>query len=208
MDNSREQLNNLQEIRSLMERSSSFISLSGLSGISAGIMGLVMAYMLNIKVGAYLSFSNKIVATPDLRQEQIIYVLILSVIVLTVTFAATIFFTARKARKNGIPAWGIPARNLLINLFIPLVCGGIFCSILLYHYYDFIVLPSMLIFYGLALLNAGKYTLSEIRWLGISEITLGLAALLFLDHALYFWAAGFGIINIIYGTVMYFRHER
>jgi hypothetical protein len=208
MDNSRQQLNNLQEIRSLMERSSSFISLSGLSGISAGVMGLLMAFMLYIKVGAYLSYSNNVRATPDLRQEQIIYTLILSAIVLTVTFASTIFFTAGKAKKNGIPIWGIPAKNLLVNLFIPLASGGIFCFILLYHHYDFIVLPSMLIFYGLALLNAGKYTLSEIRWLGTSEIALGLAALLFLDHALYFWAAGFGLLNIIYGMVMYFRHER
>ena len=208
MDSSREHLNNLQEIRSLMERSSSFISLSGFSGIIAGIMGLLMAYMINARLGVYLSYGNIVRATPQERQEQIIFTLILSVIVLTITFASTIFFTTRKAKKNGLTVWGVPAKNLLINLFIPLISGGIFCLFLLIHYFDFVVIPSMLIFYGFALLNAGKFTLNEIRWLGISEIVLGLLALLFLDYALLFWAIGFGIMNIIYGTVMYFRYER
>ena len=36
-----EQLQNLAEIRSLMERSSRFISLSGLSGVGAGVCALV-----------------------------------------------------------------------------------------------------------------------------------------------------------------------
>lgn len=208
MDSSREHLNNLQEIRSLMERSSSFISLSGLSGIIAGIMGLFMAYMLNARLGEFLSYSTIVRATPQQRNEQIIFTLILSVIVLFVTFASTIFFTSRKAKKNGLAVWGVPAKNLLINLFIPLIAGGLFCLFLLIHYYDFVVLPSMLVFYGFALLNAGKFTLKEIQWLGISEIFLGLLALLLLDYAIVFWGAGFGLLNIIYGTVMYFRHER
>jgi hypothetical protein len=208
MDNRQEHLDNLSEIRSLMERSSSFISLSGLSGIIAGIMGLVMAIVLYIRIGEYLNYSNITRAAPELRQEQIFFTLILSIIVLAVTFSSTIFFTTRKAKKKGLPAWGIPAKNLLINLFIPLITGGIFCVLLLINYFDFIVLPSMIIFYGLALLNAAKYTLHEIRWLGISEIVTGLAALLFLDYSILFFAIGFGLMNIIYGTLMYFRHER
>jgi len=208
MDSSREHLNNLQEIRSLMERSSSFVSLSGLSGVIAGIMGLFMAYMLQSRLGEYLNHSYIVKATAEQRNEQIIFTLMLSIIVLVVTFGSTIFFTARKAKKKGNPVWGIPAKNVLVNLFIPLITGGFFCLFLLVHYYDFIVLPSMLVFYGFALLNVSKYTLHEIRWLGISEIVLGLAAMLLLDYAIYFWGAGFGVMNIIYGAVMYFRHER
>jgi len=208
MDNKQEHLNNLSEIRQLMERSSSFISLSGLSGVIAGIMGLVMAILLYTKLGEYLNYTNITRATPGQRNEQIIFTLILSIIVLAVTFSSTIFFTARKAKKKGLPVWGIPAKNLLINLFIPLITGGIFCVFLLINYFDFIVIPSMIIFYGLALLNASKYTLHEIRWLGISEIVTGLAALLYLNYAILFFAAGFGLMNIIYGALMYFRHEK
>jgi hypothetical protein len=208
MDNRQEHLNNLSEIRSLMEKSSSFISLSGLSGIIAGIMGLVMAALMYTKFGEYLSYSHSVKAEPGLRKEQIVFTLILSVIVLAVTFSSTIYFTTRKAKKKGLPAWGPPAKNLLINLFIPLITGGVFCLFLLVNYFDLLVLPSMIIFYGLALLNAAKYTFHEIRWLGISEIAAGLCALLFIDYAILFFAIGFGLMNIIYGASMYLRHER
>jgi len=124
------------------------------------------------------------------------------------TFALAIYFTSRKAKKSGLPVWDGSAKRLVVSLFIPLVTGGLFCLILIYHYFDWLVLPSMLIFYGLALINAGKYTLSEIRWLGISEIILGLLATVFLSEAIIFWAAGFGVMNIIYGLVMYIRHEK
>ncbi|HEY3250263.1 MAG TPA: hypothetical protein VGK25_04010 [Ignavibacteria bacterium] len=208
MDNRQEHLDNLSEIRSLMERSSSFISLSGISGICAGVMGLVMAFLLNEKLGSYLKFGNDIILTPEKRSELILFSVILSLVVLALTFALTIFFTSRKAKKKGLPVWDSSAKRMMVNLFIPLICGGAFCLILVYHHYDFLVLPSMPVFYGLALINAGKYTLHEISWLGISEIIIGLLALVFLDYALLFWAIGFGLLNIIYGTLMYSRHER
>lgn len=208
MDNRQEHLDNLSEIRSLMERSSSFISLSGLSGICAGIIGLLAAYLLNEKLGSYIKFSYDVVLTAEKRNELIIFSAVLSIVVLIITFALTIFFTSRKAKKKGFPAWDSSAKRMIVNLFIPLVSGGLFCLLLVYHHFDYLVLPSMLLFYGLALINAGKYTLNEIRWLGISEILAGLAALLLLDYAVLFWAIGFGLMNIIYGTLMYFRHER
>lgn len=207
-ESSKEHLKNLTEIRSLMERSSSFISLSGLSGISAGVMGLIAAYILNSKLGRFMDYTKSPVLTAESRQEMIIFGITVSAIVLAVTFVLAIFFTARKAKKNGLPVWDGSAKRLVINLFIPLVTGGIFCLILIYKYFDWLVLPSMLVFYGLALLNAGKYTHNEIKWLGISEIVIGLAAMLFLNDAIYFWGLGFGLLNILYGMVMYFKHER
>jgi hypothetical protein len=134
-----------------MEKSSSFISLSGLSGISAGVMGLLMAFLMYHKMGTYLSLSYDVILTPQIRNEHILFTLVLSVIVLAVTFALTIFFTARKARKKGLPVWNGTAKRVIVNLFIPLITGGLFCFILLYRHYDYIILPSMLVFYGLAL---------------------------------------------------------
>jgi hypothetical protein len=208
MESNRQHLKNLTEIRSLMERSSSFISLSGLSGISAGIMGLIAAYILHQKLFRLMDFSKSPMISAETRQDFIIFGILVSAGVLVVTFIAAIFFTARKAKRNGYPVWDGSAKRLVVNLFIPLITGGVFCLILIYQYFDWLVLPSMLVFYGLALLNAAKFTLSEIKWLGVSEILLGLTAMLFLNEAIYFWGAGFGLLNIIYGMVMYFKYER
>ncbi len=208
MESNQQHLKNLTEIRSLMERSSSFISLSGLSGISAGIMGLVAACILHIKLFRYMDYSKSPMISAQMREEFILFGITVSAAVLIITFLAAIFFTARKAKKNGYPVWDGSAKRLVVNLFIPLVTGGVFCLILIYQYFDWLVLPSMLVFYGLALLNAGKFTLSEIKWLGVSEIALGLASMLFLNDAIYFWGAGFGLLNIIYGLVMYFKYEK
>lgn len=202
-----EHLKNLADIRSLMERSSSFISLSGLSGISAGIVGLIAAFILNSRLKGFMDYTNPGLMTEAARSGLISFGIIFSAIVVIITFAVAIFFTARKAKKRGLPVWDGSAKRLVVSLFIPLVTGGLFCLILLYQRFDWLVLPSMLVFYGLALLNAGKYTLNEIKWLGISEIILGLAAMLFLDSAIYFWGAGFGLMNILYGMAMYYRHE-
>ena len=208
IESNRQHLKNLTEIRSLMERSSSFISLSGLSGISAGIMGLVAAYILHIKLFKFMDYSKSPMISAQMREEFILFGITVSAAVLIITFLAAIFFTARKAKKNGYPVWDGSAKRLVVNLFIPLVTGGVFCLILIYQYFDWLVLPSMLVFYGLALLNAGKFTLSEIKWLGVSEIALGLVSMLFLNDAIYFWGAGFGLLNIIYGLVMYFKYEK
>lgn len=208
IESNQQHLKNLTEIRSLMERSSSFISLSGLSGISAGIMGLVAAYILHIKLFRFMDYSKSPMISAQMREEFILFGITVSAAVLLVTFLAAIFFTARKAKKNGYPVWDGSAKRLVVNLFVPLITGGVFCLILIYQYYDWLVLPSMLVFYGLALLNAGKFTLSEIKWLGVSEIILGLVSMLFLNDAIYFWGAGFGMLNIIYGMVMYFKYEK
>ena len=97
---------------------------------------------------------------------------------------------------------------MLVNLFIPLISGGIFCLILLYHNIFFLVAPCTLLFYGVALLNASKYTLPDIRYLGISEIALGLIGSIFVGYGLIIWSIGFGVLHLIYGTVMYLKYER
>lgn len=208
IESSKEHLKNLTEIRSLMERSSSFISLSGLSGVSAGVMGLIAAYILYAKLYKFMDYSLSPRVTAQSRSELIVFGITVSAIVLIITFFLTIYFTARKAKKNGLPVWDGSAKRMVVNLFIPLVTGGIFCLILIYQYFDWLVLPSMLVFYGMALLNAGKYTHNEIKWLGLSEIIIGLTAMFFLSEAIFFWGLGFGFMNILYGMVMYFKHER
>jgi hypothetical protein len=130
-----------------------------------------------------------------------------AVIVLALALFFGIYFTTRKARKNGLKVWDHTAQRMVINLFIPLIAGGIFCLTLLYHHLIFLLAPATLIFYGLALINASKYTFNEIRVLGISEIILGLMAAFFIGYGLLFWAVGFGVLHIFYGLMMYYRYE-
>jgi hypothetical protein len=191
MSKIKEPIQQLNEIRNLMERSSRFISLSGLSGVIAGAAALT---------GASIAYFKRDATTMFLISD--------AVIVLVIAILSSIYLTIRRARQSGQKVWDRSARRLVINMLIPLATGGFFCLILLNH--DLIqFLPSAtLIFYGLALVNASKYTLPEVRILGIAEIILGLAAGLLMEHGLIFWAAGFGLLHVIYGLVMYNRYEK
>jgi len=212
MDNQTDPLKTLSEIRSIMERSSRFISLSGLSGVFAGIfalLGALAAYVylnLNITTPGYYEYAHNAGGEPNADFYKFFFTD--AVLVLLASLAFGIILTMRKAKLKGQTIWDATAKRLIINLLIPLISGGIFCLILLSHGLIGLVAPATLIFYGLALLNASKYTLDDIRFLGIFEIILGLIASVYIGYGLLFWAFGFGILHIIYGIVMYYKYER
>lgn len=211
MEKQNEHLETLSEIRSMMERSSRFISLSGLSGVSAGIFALIGAAVAYCHFR--LSFSNpryyEQAVLPGGRTNMDFYIFcfVVCALVLALSLAAGVFFTVRKAKKKGQSVWDNTARRLLINLFIPLAAGGIFCLALLANNVLGLVAPATLIFYGLALVNASKYTLNDVRYLGICEVILGVIASFYMQYGLFFWAIGFGVLHIIYGIVMYNKYE-
>lgn len=207
-DSSRQQID---EIRNMMERSSRFISLSGLSGISAGIIAMLgtifIFFYLDYDIRYFdidRYFETKY--TIDFSGE-IIVTLITAFLVLFLAIASAIFFTTRRAKRKGLKVWTQTTRLLLYNVAVPLAAGGIFCVTLLYYNLIFLIAPTTLIFYGLALLNGSKYTLPEIQWLGISEVCLGLVSCIFPGFAIVFWSLGFGLLHIIYGMAMYYKYE-
>lgn len=202
-------LEDLKEIRSMMERSSRFISLSGLSGISAGIIAILGAFVAGWYVEKNITLvSNNVTTGGDVRTGDVVFLLLLASVVLFLAVSAAIYFAIRKARLNDLPIWNKAAELTLINLLLPLGTGAIFCLILYTYGIFLLIAPATLVFYGLSLLNASKYTLSEIRYLGVTEIVLGLIAMAMPGYSLLFWAIGFGLLHIIYGAVMYFRYER
>jgi hypothetical protein len=212
MDNQKDQLETLSEIRSLMERSSRFISLSGLSGVFIGVfalIGTVAAYIflsLSICSGEYykLAFTDQ----GEINYSFFTFFIVDAIFILTGSFILVTVFSIRKAKENGQTIWDATAKRLVINLFIPLVAGGLFCLVLLYHGLIGLIAPATLLFYGLALINASKYTLNDIRYLGLMEIALGLIASVYIGYGLLFWAFGFGILHIVYGIVMYNKYEK
>lgn len=196
----------LVHIRSMMERSSRFISLSGLSGVFAGLsalLGGVYVYQLFKANGIEYFEDNHQLYSTSLITELILT----AFVILFFALAFGIFFTVRKSKKINLPIWTSATKNMLFNLAIPLIAGAVFCFALVYHQMFILVAPSTLIFYGLALLNAEKYTYSDIKYLGFSEVVLGSIALFFVGYGLVFWILGFGILHIFYGLLLFKKYK-
>lgn len=202
----------LQEIKSMMERSSRFISLSGLSGVAAGVSAMLGAILAYLYLGIAPFSSQRPYYIPGdgpLRWnlEHFTFFALDALLVLLFALLGGIYFTTRQAKKNGLKTWDATTKRLLTNLFIPLATGGFFCIGLYINEIVGLIAPVMLIFYGLALIHASKYTLSDIRYLGYLEVGLGLVATWNIGYGLEFWTIGFGLLHILYGTFMYFKYE-
>ncbi|MDC3338314.1 hypothetical protein OAW23_10605 [Flavobacteriales bacterium] len=210
----KEQLEQLSEIRDMMKESTQFLSLSGMSGVFAGLFALIGAALVWTDFFQMLEpgyFDDISVKDGSLNWKMLIkvgYLLTVGCGVLLLSLVVGFVLTAKKARKHGRKLFDFAAKKLLLNLFIPLLLGGVFCVALVLNGYVGAVAPATLMFYGLALLNAGKYTYRDIRYLGICEMTLGVIAMIFMGNGLYFWACGFGIFHVIYGLAMFIKYDR
>lgn len=190
-------MDDLRYIRSTMERSTKFLSLSGISGVVAGIVALCGAFV------AYLIMTRSFSVTGSVLCDFFV----LAVLVLVTACSVGIYFSVRKARKTGAKFWTPVTFQLIKDAGVPLVVGGLFSLILVYHSYFGMIAPTMLIFYGIALVNAGARTYGDIKILGICEIVLGLLAGVFIGNGLLLWAIGFGVLHIVYGIVMYKKYD-
>jgi hypothetical protein len=202
-------LQEIKDIRRIMERSSRFISLSGLSGIAAGICALAGAFIAQRMLADYSgSYRSGGLLSGDDFSRLKIKLLGLGSVVFVLAFVSSFYLTWRRATRQGLPIWDHTSRRLFWNILIPLLTGaGFILGMLRYDEWRFIA-PSCLIFYGLALVNASKYTLTDIRYLGYCQIALGLANMGALGYGLYFWATGFGVLHIIYGGMMWWKYEK
>ena len=198
-------IEDLVEIKDIMHRSSRFISLSGWAGVAAGIFalgGVYLAYQTVYAGQDYLGYRKAAI-----NADSLMTLLLIAVATIVLTVVTGIYFTTRASKKRNEPVWDHQTKRLIINLAIPLIAGGLACLMLVLRGYVGIVAPLTLIFYGLALVNASKYTLNEIRSLGLVEIVLGLIAMQFIGYGLLFWAVGFGLLHIIYGVMMRIRYK-
>ncbi|MDX1906391.1 MAG: hypothetical protein SF053_05095 [Bacteroidia bacterium] len=202
-------LQDLAEIRDLMRNATRFMSLSGLSGVSAGLIALIGAagtwYYL-LRNGIY----DELDAWYGTRvsNEVLIQLVLIALLILVCAVGAASYFTIRHSRRQQQPIWTYASRQLALNIFIPLTAGAVFCIELAIVGAGGMVPGATLLFYGLALLNGSKYTVPEIRYLGMLEIGLGLISSMFWGWGLLFWTIGFGGLHIVYGAVMYYRYER
>ena len=195
-------LRDISEIKNLMSKSSKFISLSGLSGILAGIYALIGSayayWLVNTSGNGYLVLDGEIFRL----------VLIDLFLVGIVSIGTAIILTTKKAKQNDEKIWDALTRRLLLNFLIPLGAGGIYILIILWQQRYEQTGALMLLFYGLALFNASKYTLGDVKYLGLTQIALGLLSAILPGYGFWFWVIGFGIMHILYGAVMYFKYDR
>ncbi|MFB9844049.1 hypothetical protein ACFFOO_16795 [Mucilaginibacter ginsenosidivorans] len=199
-----------------MERSSKFISLSGLSGILAGVYALAGAgvvvyaqpWLLHPEAVSSLQVEGMAGGWGSAPSGLVLQLVWIALIVLVAAVATALFLSNRQAKRKGQPMWGLVSRALLYHLAVPLLTGGVLILImLLYHHYA-IVPAASLIFYGLALFSAGNFTFADIKYLGLCELLLGLIAAYFPGYGLLFWILGFGVLHIIYGARIYLKYDR
>lgn len=210
MENNPSSAEDLKTIRKIMEESTRFLSLSGLSGVFLGLFAIAGAL-----IARFLVFNNEIISndnyfnilpgqdTDNIRMKMVI----IAVSVLLLSMVTAIAFSIRKAKRSGVSLWTPVSKRLYASLFLPLLAGGVFALILLFQNHIQLIIPVFLLFYGLGLISAGKFTYGEIFYLGILEIIAGLAAALFPAQGLIFWIIGFGILHIVYGLFMYRKYE-
>lgn len=210
-DKNSDHLAHIAEMRHLMEQSTKFFSLSGFSGILVGLiatLGGIAAYWIT---GGSIILEGNYPESPKgleiLRNTEVQWLLLDAFIVLLLSLAISMLLSQRKARKNNEPVWTHATRKLLSHIMLPLMVGGIFTLVLLLEGHLTLLVPSLLIFYGLGLVNAAKYTLDTVWYLGIWEMGLGLVAA-FIQGSIVFWVLGFGVLHIIYGAWMHFKFER
>src|SRR5581483_11777782 len=121
MDDQNHHLDTLQDIKKMMERSSRFISLSGLSGIAAGACALVGAWfaygvieksrypVADIRSMARNSEEN--ISISDWMGNQLVQIAALTFIAALVL---AFIFTYLRSKKTNTPIWGSQARRLMI----------------------------------------------------------------------------------------------
>jgi hypothetical protein len=200
----------LSHIKNMMERSSRFISLSGLSGVSAGTVALLGAYISLPYVKGEKDFRIKAL-DENLNVFTLLfnnYLFWIAAGTFLVALVSAFLFTWRKSKNQGIKMWGLSSKNLMLAVCVPMAAGALLLFRLLSYGTFGLVAPVCLIFYGLGLINASKYTFGEIKILGYLELILGLVSMYFMGYGLYFWALGFGVLHIVYGLYMWFKYEK
>lgn len=214
----------LTTIRHMMERSSRFISLSGWSGVAAGICALIGAFIAGGILSNHAGYLhrrgfddqptiNRVFQSDEsflgiVFDRLTVELLVLAAVIFVAAFSFAFLFTWLRSRTTGQPIWNFSAKRLLINTAIPLLAGGILLvKVIQLHAYALIA-PTCLLFYGLSLINGSKYTLGEIRYLGYGQLFLGVISLWLPGYSLFIWSIGFGFLHIIYGIIMWWRNEK
>ncbi len=208
MKKEKDYIGDIAEIRSMMERSSKFLSLSGWAGVMAGIYALAAAYVTYAVFGfnpSEIAPTIGVSATGSYISTQL---LSLAFGTLLLAIGTAVFLSQRKSSKRGEKLWNVTSRRMIVTMTVPLITGGVLILVFLANGMVGLAAPFSLIFYGLALYGAGSFTYGAIKLLGLMEIVLGLIGTCFIGYGLVCWAIGFGVLHIVYGIYIHYRYEK
>ena len=208
MKEEQDYIRDITEMRSLMERSSKFMSLSGVASIAAGVYALTGAFIaykiFHFNPGQLINGSMQ----PGSLAPQLQKIIPIAIIILILAIGTAILLSSQKAAKRGEKFLSLTAMRLVKNMAVPLVTGGFLIIILVFKGLPGLLAPLSLIFYGLALYNAGDLTYKEVKSLGLIDMVLGLIGAYFWEYGFLLWILGFGVFHIIYGIYIHYRYER
>lgn len=181
-------LAHLEVIRETMERSTAFTAISGWGYVGMGATALVASYVA-------------------LRQPTI--EAWLAVWLGEALVAVTIALVAMhgKASRLGTPILSIPGRRLFVGLLPALFAGGVM-TVALVRSGDTRQIPGVwLLLYGVAVMQAGAFSVRTIPVMGAVFVVIGAIAL----PLPWFWAnvmlaVGFGLVHIAFGSYIAWRH--
>lgn len=197
-------LEDLKEIRQMMERSSRFLSLSGSSGIGIGFLASLFVAWQVSKGNMSLTEQRNFDLLAPAWEEFIIGTFGLFVICVLLSMGLTL----RRTLKKGLTIWTSSTKNILGAIGLPMMVGAM---LLLQNFNSLSTdafFPATLLCYGLGLFFASRYTYDELRIMGLAMLVLGTLSILYPPYSLLFWVLGFGALHMIYGAIMYFRYER
>lgn len=207
-----EYLDDIREIRAIMNRSTRFVALSGMTGIVSGTAALLVVFILSRYLGITpfsQDFADSFLDQHGQKNEETVRVVLTAFVTLFFfSLLSAYLLTRRRAKASGEDLWKGSGKKLWTNLGVPLLAGGLFCLALLLQGHIEMLAPASLVFYGVTLYAGSKFTLDEVKYLGITEIVLGLLASFLPGWGLLIWAIGFGVVHIFYGIFMYNKYER
>lgn len=202
----------LNDIKRLMERSSRYAALSGKSGIIVGVFALIST-IISYTILDTNPFDQRLYTDILLTDGRMELSMLKSLLfnygtTLIISFFVAMWLADKKAKRNQEKSWDSTAKRMLLNFSIPLLSGGLFCFLLFLRNDLDLILPCTLVFYGLALLNASRYTVDEINSLGIFLLVFGIIGSFFTNLGILLWALGFGVFHIIYGIILHYKYEK
>ena len=205
----------LASIRNMMEKSSKFSNLSGLSIFFTGLLTIIAASVIYFDIGfsysdveiSYSQLINNEGSKENLEQKIRLLSLIASVI-LILSLLILYVTASKKTKKEGIKLFNPTFKRTARSLVVPLVSGGVFSFFLIYNHMYGLVAPATLIFYGLGLIAASRNSYDELEVLGYVELVLGILASYFMGAGLLFWVIGFGLGHIVFGSYLHFKYDK
>jgi hypothetical protein len=179
---------NLRFIRETMERAGSFTAVSGWGQVAIGVTALLAAWI-----------SSRVVTA-----DRWLAVWLGEAAVAVAIAMATTTWKVRDAR---VPMMSGPARKFALS-FVPAMAVGVLLTVVLVTRGDYALLPAVwMLLYGSAVVSAGTFSVRIVPVMGACFMACGgIAVVLPPASRDALMALSFGVLHVVFGTLIARRH--